>query len=446
MTADPTPRPTIPYMAVRAGRRRRPGGPRRRRGALRDDGYDVRTTSEGLAALSTVEDETPDVVVLDLRLPDIDGVTVVSRLRPDYQGPILICSGIRDERARIRALYAAPTTSWSSRSAWTSCAPGCARSSAAPRSAAERLASTQAHSPTSTLAERVPEGVRGGAPAHASRSWRIVAALRGAPRPAADLQAPGPAGLRATAAVTRPARPCRPTSAPCGQTLGEQRRAQQALRAHGGRGRLTARWPPTTWPPAAHPDDDTVHELNNVLDRDALRHPSSCAAGWASAGDWRRGRRSLGQELTDRLESLVARASVSPWSCSRRRAPHPCWWPSPRTTLMSSTCWKRCSATAVYSVATTDQRSPTLSLSCRSGVPTSSCCSTSGCPGRIDGMEVLRRLRRRTTSSPHSRSCCSPHTPRHATSRPVSRRGRTPTWSSPSPWRSCSSLLERLTL
>ena len=75
-------------------------------GALRDDGYDVRTTSEGLAALSRVEDETPDVVVLDLRLPDIDGVTVVSRLRPDYQGPILICSGIRDERARIRALDA----------------------------------------------------------------------------------------------------------------------------------------------------------------------------------------------------------------------------------------------------------------------------------------------------------------------------------------------------
>ena len=75
-------------------------------GALRDDGYDVRTAATGLGALAAVGDEPPDLVVLDLRLPDVDGVVVVSRLRPDYSGPILICSGISDERARIRALDA----------------------------------------------------------------------------------------------------------------------------------------------------------------------------------------------------------------------------------------------------------------------------------------------------------------------------------------------------
>jgi len=75
-------------------------------GALRDDGYDVRTARDGMGALAAVVEESPDLVVLDLRLPDIDGGVVISRLRPDYTGPILICSGVREEQARIHALDA----------------------------------------------------------------------------------------------------------------------------------------------------------------------------------------------------------------------------------------------------------------------------------------------------------------------------------------------------
>ena len=87
-----------------------------------------------------------------------------------------------------------------------------------------------------------------------------------------------------------------------------------------------------------------------------------------------------------------------------------------------------------YAVATTDNGADALTL-VQERHPTS-CCSTSGCPDASTD-EVCAGCAP-TTSSPHSRSCCSPHTPGHATSRPVSRRGRTPTCEALPPWRSGS--------
>ena len=49
--------------------------------ALRYEGWDVRLASDGHKAISTIRDFRPDVVVLDIMLPDIDGLTVLSRLR-----------------------------------------------------------------------------------------------------------------------------------------------------------------------------------------------------------------------------------------------------------------------------------------------------------------------------------------------------------------------------
>src|SRR6202035_3308245 len=49
--------------------------------AFRLDGYRVRTASGGLAALEAVAAEAPDVIVLDLMMPDVDGVEVCRRLR-----------------------------------------------------------------------------------------------------------------------------------------------------------------------------------------------------------------------------------------------------------------------------------------------------------------------------------------------------------------------------
>ncbi len=58
--------------------------------ALRYEGWDVRLASDGQRALKVIREFKPDVVVLDVMLPDIDGLTVLSRLRANGdQTPIL---------------------------------------------------------------------------------------------------------------------------------------------------------------------------------------------------------------------------------------------------------------------------------------------------------------------------------------------------------------------
>ena len=49
--------------------------------ALRYEGWDVRVASDGHSALTTVREFRPDVIVLDIMLPDIDGLQVLTRLR-----------------------------------------------------------------------------------------------------------------------------------------------------------------------------------------------------------------------------------------------------------------------------------------------------------------------------------------------------------------------------
>jgi two-component system OmpR family response regulator len=51
--------------------------------ALRYEGWDVRTAGDGRTALQLVREFKPDVVVLDIMLPDIDGLAVLQRLRAD---------------------------------------------------------------------------------------------------------------------------------------------------------------------------------------------------------------------------------------------------------------------------------------------------------------------------------------------------------------------------
>ena len=48
---------------------------------LRARGYDVETAGDGRSALQIVDERMPDVVILDLGLPDVDGVAVLRRLR-----------------------------------------------------------------------------------------------------------------------------------------------------------------------------------------------------------------------------------------------------------------------------------------------------------------------------------------------------------------------------
>ncbi|MDP9221199.1 MAG: response regulator [Actinomycetota bacterium] len=68
--------------------------------------YDVVTASGGVEALRAAETEHPDLVVLDLGLPDLDGVEVINRLRTWTRVPIIVLSGRRDSRDKVDALDA----------------------------------------------------------------------------------------------------------------------------------------------------------------------------------------------------------------------------------------------------------------------------------------------------------------------------------------------------
>ena len=50
---------------------------------LRYEGFDVREASTGRAALAAAQETTPDLIVLDVMLPDLDGLEVTRRLRAD---------------------------------------------------------------------------------------------------------------------------------------------------------------------------------------------------------------------------------------------------------------------------------------------------------------------------------------------------------------------------
>lgn len=51
---------------------------------LRDSGYDVRTATTGVQALDAVADRVPDLVLLDLMIPELDGLEVCRKLRAEY--------------------------------------------------------------------------------------------------------------------------------------------------------------------------------------------------------------------------------------------------------------------------------------------------------------------------------------------------------------------------
>jgi two-component system KDP operon response regulator KdpE len=73
---------------------------------LRLRGYDVSTVMSGKAAIESVEREPPDLIVLDLGLPDMDGVDVCRIVREDRTTPILVLSARGAERDKVAALDA----------------------------------------------------------------------------------------------------------------------------------------------------------------------------------------------------------------------------------------------------------------------------------------------------------------------------------------------------
>ena len=71
---------------------------------LRARGYEVFTAMNGRAAVETVDREKPDLIVLDLGLPDMDGVDVCRAIRDSSHVPIIVLSARGAEGDKVRAL------------------------------------------------------------------------------------------------------------------------------------------------------------------------------------------------------------------------------------------------------------------------------------------------------------------------------------------------------
>jgi len=71
---------------------------------LESRSYHVDVAGTGAAALRLVVENTPDLIVLDLGLPDIDGFTVLERVREWSDVPIIILSVRSREAEKVRAL------------------------------------------------------------------------------------------------------------------------------------------------------------------------------------------------------------------------------------------------------------------------------------------------------------------------------------------------------
>lgn len=64
--------------------------------ALSAEGYRVSAAISGAEALDLLARDTPDLIILDLRMPDISGVEVLQKLRRTHPKlPIIVCSALR---------------------------------------------------------------------------------------------------------------------------------------------------------------------------------------------------------------------------------------------------------------------------------------------------------------------------------------------------------------
>ena len=72
--------------------------------ALKSNGYRVITADSGKSGLSLISSQCPDLVLLDLGLPDIDGNDIITSVREWTSCPIIVISARTNERDKVTAL------------------------------------------------------------------------------------------------------------------------------------------------------------------------------------------------------------------------------------------------------------------------------------------------------------------------------------------------------
>lgn len=72
--------------------------------SLSAQGYKYIETDRGIEAISLCLSRVPDLIILDLGLPDIDGIEVIGKIREFTNNPIIIVSARENERQKVEAL------------------------------------------------------------------------------------------------------------------------------------------------------------------------------------------------------------------------------------------------------------------------------------------------------------------------------------------------------
>ena len=76
---------------------------------LETDGHRTTDVDNGFAALSSIENEVPDVILLDIEMPGLDGIEVLERIKSDAKTrhiPVIMISGVDDSDSVVRCLEA----------------------------------------------------------------------------------------------------------------------------------------------------------------------------------------------------------------------------------------------------------------------------------------------------------------------------------------------------
>jgi len=71
---------------------------------MREEGYEVTSTDNGLAALESIQREPPDLVILDVMMPHLDGFEVCRRIRQKMDVPIIFLSAKGETADKVTGL------------------------------------------------------------------------------------------------------------------------------------------------------------------------------------------------------------------------------------------------------------------------------------------------------------------------------------------------------
>jgi len=72
--------------------------------ALEFEGFDVLLYQNGIRALDAFESRSPDLVITDIRMPEVDGIQLLQRLRQKSDTPVILLTGLVDETDELVGL------------------------------------------------------------------------------------------------------------------------------------------------------------------------------------------------------------------------------------------------------------------------------------------------------------------------------------------------------